>query len=295
LEAAASKMKISLGEFMHALSATRGEVGKLATGPTRDAIASYARQIYNATRLLEGGSQITALGETAAAAAGGGGAAGAGAAATGAGAAETGAGAGAAASGSGAAAAGSGASTVATGGRVLGFFGRIGAAIGLTGAAATAAGIAATVLTLGALTYGGARLAGDLAGDSPTAQYGDAANRPRGEPPAAPTNTAAPEERYAVWLLTNVASGSVFVGQESAINGTLTCQWGGGGLCADSGGADIPTEYTKLSADYFTLEAAHTDFCTAMTSEPKYIPIAFGTKATVYGGDYWIDFVEPCE
>ncbi len=188
------------------------------------------------------------------------------------------------------------AGTVASGGRVLGFFGRIGSVGGfLSGTAATVAGVGATVLVLGtAAWYLGGAL-GDKAGDEPTAQYGDAINHLGDNlPPAGPTDAAVEDEPYAVWLLTNVANGSVFVGQESAIKGTFTCNWGGGGLCASAGGADIPTEYTKLSQDYFGREGAQTDACASMTSEPVYIWIAGGSKADIYGGNYWVDWIIPC-
>lgn len=270
LEAAAGKMKISLGEFMQALHAAQGEIGQLTTGPTREAAASFARQVYSAAQTLEGASELTAL-ETAAA--------------------ETASLAGSAAGG----AAGGAAGSVATGGSVLGFFGRIGAAIGLTGTAATVAGLAATVLTLGAIVYGGSQIAGTLSADSPTAQYGDAANQPRGEPPAAPTSSPAAEERYAVFLLTNVSGGSIWIAQESSLKTALACQFEGGGLCADQGGSDRPVAYTKLSSDYFAYDGAHADFCSAISSEPRNYDLAFGTKATVYGGDYWIDLVAGCD
>lgn len=254
-------MGVGLGEFMNALHAAQGEIGRqLSAGPTRQAAASFARQVYGAAHALQGAGELATLE---------------------------------------AAAAGevaSVASTVATGGRLLGFFGRIGAAIGLTGAAATAAGIAATVVVLGGLVYGGAQIAGSMSGDSPTAQYGDAVNRPRGEPPAGPTNSPAPEERYAVFLLTNVANGSIWVGQESSLKGSLTCNFKGGGLYANAGGADVPLQYSQVSSgDYFTYEAAHTDFCSAISSELRDYILAFGTKATIYGGDYWVDLVGPCE
>jgi hypothetical protein len=265
LQAAASKMNLGLKEFIHALKVASGEVGGSVAegvgGLARQEAASLASQVCKGVRTLKAAGELTAL----------------------------------EAAGGAASTAGSAAGSIGLGARVLGFFGRIGGAVGLTGTAATVAG----AITVGALvvgaTIGGARIAGELSADSPTAQYGDAANRPRGEPPAAPTASVVAQEPFAVWLVTNVANGSIFVGQESSIKGTITCQWGGGGLCADSGGADIPTEYRKLSQDYFTWEGAHTDYCAALTSEPRNYDLAFGTKATIYGGDYWIDFVLPCE
>lgn len=258
LEAAARQMGVGLGEFMNALHAAQGEIGsQLSAGPTRQAAASLARQVYGAAHALEGASEIAALetaaGQTAATVAG----------------------------------------SVATGGRVLGFFGRIGSFIGLSGAAATAAGVVATVATLGVIVAGGAQLAGSMSGDDPV-QYGSAVNEPRGEPPAAPTNTAAPEEKYAVWLLENVSDGTIYVSQESSLKGTLTCQFGGGGLCANAGGADRPLQYRKLSQDYSTYAGAHTDFCSAIEGDPQNVDIAFASRATLYGGLYWIDEVQRC-
>jgi hypothetical protein len=265
LEAAASNMNVSLGEFMHALHAAQGEIGaQLSGGPTTEAAASFARQVYSASQALEGAGELASL-EAAAA--------------------ET-----ATLSGS----AGSVAGSVATGGRALGFFGRIGSVIGLTGGAATLAGIAATVITLGGLVYGGSIIAGEMSADSPTAEYGSAVNDPRGEPPAAPTNTVA-EEPYAVYVLTNVSGGTIWISQESSLKSSLACQFEGGGLCASQGGSDRPVTYTKLSQDYFTRDAAFTDFCSAITSEPRNYELAFGTKATVYGGDYWIDLLPSCD
>ncbi len=269
LEAAAAKMKVTVGQLMWSLKSATTELVNPTTGAraTAETVAGWARQVYSTARTIEGMSAL----ESAAAAA----------AETTAVATET---------------AGAG-SAVASGGRVLGFFGRIGSIGGwLSGGAATAAGIAATVILLAPLAWYAGGVIGDMAGDGPTAQYGAAVDRPRGEPPAAPTANSKSEERYAVWLLENVASGSVWVGQESSITGSLTCNWEGGGLCASSGGADIPTAYHQLSsADYFTYDAAHTDFCSAITGEPEYWPSAFGTKADIYGGNYWIDLVGPCE
>jgi hypothetical protein len=258
-------MGVGLGEFMNALHAAQGEIGRqLSAGPTRQAAASFARQVYGAAHALEGAGELATLEAAAAEAAAAGEVA-------------------------------SVASTAATGGRLLGFFGRIGSAIGLTGAAATAAGIVATVAALGVIVAGGAQIAGSMSGDDPV-QYGSAVNEPRGEPPAGPTIAPAAEERYAVFLLTNVAGGSIWVGTESSLKGSLTCNFEGGGLCANAGGADVPLQYSQVSSgDYFGYEGAHADFCSAITSEEREYILAFGVKATVYGGDYWIDLVGPCE
>lgn len=68
-----------------------------------------------------------------------------------------------------AASAGAGVASAGAATGVVGFFQTVGGWLGLTGAAATAAGVLATTVVLGGLTYGGARLAGSLAGDKPIA------------------------------------------------------------------------------------------------------------------------------
>ena len=266
LEAAAGKMKVGLGQLMRALHAAQGEIGaQLSTGATRQTAASLARQVYSASQGLGSAAQLATLEAEAAAAA-----------AT---AAET---------------AGAGASAVGMGACALGLFGRVGSLVGLTGTAATVAGALAVGALVGGLVIGGARLAGSMSGDSATAQYGDAANATRGARPDAVDPGKGDDEPYAVFLMTNVSGGSIWVGQESSLKASLTCNFNGGGHCANNGGADIPVTYQKMSSDHFTFETAVTDYCASLDSEPVNWNLQFGTKAKVYGGDYWIDTAPGC-
>ena len=49
-----------------------------------------------------------------------------------------------------------------------------------------------------------------------------------------------------------------------------------------------------MSSDHFTFETAVTDYCASLDSEPVNWNLQFGTKAKVYGGDYWIDTAPGC-
>ena len=133
-----------------------------------------------------------------------------------------------------------------------------------------------------------------MSGDSATAQYGDAAVATRGARPDAVDPGKGDDEPYAVFLMTNVSGGSIWVGQESSLKASLTCNFNGGGHCANNGGADIPVTYQKMSSDHFTFETAVTDYCASLDSEPVNWNLQFGTKAKVYGGDYWIDTAPGC-
>jgi hypothetical protein len=49
-----------------------------------------------------------------------------------------------------------------------------------------------------------------------------------------------------------------------------------------------------MSSDYFTLEGAVTDYCASLASELVDWNLQWGTKAKVYGGDYWVDTAPGC-
>ncbi len=111
--------------------------------------------------------------------------------------------------------------------------------------------------------------------------------------PAAPQ--AGGSQGFAVFLLTNVANGSIWVGKESELRGKKTCNFRGGGLCADKGGADIPVQYQKKSQDFNTYDEAVGTYCKALQSPPREVPLTGGKKAVVYGAEYWVDTAPPCK
>jgi hypothetical protein len=156
----------------------------------------------------------------------------------------------------------------------------------------------ALLVAAGVATYGAATLAGTLSADKPV-EPGERTIEARGEAPP-PLPLASAPETYGVFLLTNVANGSVWVGQESRLKTSFTCNFAGGGLCAGqtyttgAPGANVPVQYAKKSADFKTKDEATKSFCAAFQSTPRNIQLAHGVKAQIYGGDYWVDLAPAC-
>lgn len=263
LEAAAAKMKVSVGEFLNALKASTGGAG--ARGRVvQDAASSIAKQVYSAVGDLPNARELARLQLQAARQV-----------------ATT------------AATAGEAAGTVATGGRILGTITRIGSAFGLTGAAATAAGVVTLLGAAGILGAIVGTAAGSFAGDDPV-QPGSAIDGPHATQVPVATAGVAEAELYSVWLLTNVSNGSVWVGQESVLQGSMTCQWPGGGLCADAGSVEVPLAYEQKLGPYSTSEEAVSAYCGALASTPVYWPLQHGYKGEIFGASYWVDTAPPC-
>ena len=125
-------------------------------------------------------------------------------------------------------------------------------------------------------------------------------DRPPAEPPAAVQKPAKPtatkpgaSQKYAVFLLTNVSGGSIWVGQEADIKDRKICSYPGGGLCKGDG-TDAKVEYQKKSADFATYDEAVKAYCGALQSPPKSMPLTGGAKAKIYGSEYWVDTAPGC-
>jgi hypothetical protein len=107
------------------------------------------------------------------------------------------------------------------------------------------------------------------------------------------TSTTLVAKAYAVFLLTNVSGGSIWVGQQSQLKGKRTCDFVLGGLCADNGGADIPVAYQKETPDYPTFAQAMKAYCRAL-GKTWYDYLADAKKGHVFGGDYYLANVGDC-
>ncbi len=131
----------------------------------------------------------------------------------------------------------------------------------------------------------------ETATDTPTASPTETATRtPSATETETPTKTITPEP-YAVFLLTNVSGGSIWVGQESQLGHLHTCDFRGGGLCAEDGGADIAVTFEKKTPDYPTHAAAMDAYCRALGMTWP-VQLTGGTKGRIFGADYWIDNVD---
>jgi hypothetical protein len=98
---------------------------------------------------------------------------------------------------------------------------------------------------------------------------------------------------YAVFLLTNIAGGSIWVGSESELKTRTVCTFPGGGLCKNDG-SDTMVQYVKETADEQSNADAVTAYCNAPKSNVRSMPLTGGTKANIFGGDYWIDTAPSC-
>jgi len=155
------------------------------------------------------------------------------------------------------------------------------------------------LLAAGLATYAGATHLGSKSGDKPV-EYGAGATAQRGQAPGA-LPPGAPLDPYAVFLLTNLSNGSIWVGQESQLKGRFTCQFPGGGVCSGKKyttgdpGADVPIQYSKKSSDFKTLSEATKAYCSALESPIKSIPLTGGAQAKIYGGSYWVNTAPSCK
>ncbi len=100
---------------------------------------------------------------------------------------------------------------------------------------------------------------------------------------------------FAVFLLTNISNGTIWVGKESELRAKKTWNFRGGGLAPEKGGADIPVQYQKKSQDFNTYDEAVASYCRSLQSPPREIPMTGGgKKAVVYGAEYWVDTAPSC-
>ncbi|MGA9098325.1 MAG: tetratricopeptide repeat protein [Methanotrichaceae archaeon] len=97
-----------------------------------------------------------------------------------------------------------------------------------------------------------------------------------------------PQDKYAVFLLTNLEGGSVWVGSEQQLETSKVGDFPGGG------GSDDKVQYVKESQDFSSYDDAVAAYCAAPKSNVRSLPLTGGTKANIYGGDYWIDTAPPC-
>lgn len=166
-----------------------------------------------------------------------------------------------------------------------------GSAIGDT-AAMVVGGVTLTAV-LAALTYGVANLAGYLSSDPPV-QPGAAMNQPHGKP-VVPPNPGDSSGKYAVFLLKNVSGGSIWIGREKDLKEFYTYQFPGGGL-RQGNGRDAKVEYTQLSKSFDACGQAFADYQSELKKGggARPIPLTQGSKAKVYGGDYWVDTISGC-
>jgi hypothetical protein len=99
-------------------------------------------------------------------------------------------------------------------------------------------------------------------------------------------------QEYFVYVL-DISGGSVWVGQESALQSTPRCSFAGGGLC-EGDGNNPPRVITK-SQGFQTLEEAKAAWCSELKGKAiEYWPVAGDSKAAVYGGKYWVGLAPGC-
>jgi hypothetical protein len=102
-----------------------------------------------------------------------------------------------------------------------------------------------------------------------------------------PTPTA---DGYTVFILTNVSGGSIWIGRESELKKTHTYDFSGGGL-KDGDGSKQLIKYVKKSQEFKTFNDAKQFYLKSLQSQPRSIPLTGGSKAKIFGGDYWVDTV----
>jgi len=111
--------------------------------------------------------------------------------------------------------------------------------------------------------------------------------------PSDETTPSTTQDKYAVFLLTNIAGGSIWVGSEQEIQTKPVCSFPGGGLCKNDG-TDALVQYVKESQDFSSYDDAQAAYCAAPKSNVRSMPLTGGNKAKIYGGDYWIDTAPSC-
>ena len=183
-------------------------------------------------------------------------------------------------------------------GIVMGTLTAIGEWLGLSGAAATVAGGLILTAALGVATYGVANLAGRLAGDNSVeaGPRGDKAARiAKGDIPSRPgavESTGNSSEKYYVYVL-EISGGSVWIGQESTLKNTPSCKFAGGGLCEGEG--NNPPKIIRQSQAYDTETEANTAWCDELRGkQAEHWAVAGDSKASVYGGKYWLGLAPGC-
>lgn len=100
-------------------------------------------------------------------------------------------------------------------------------------------------------------------------------------------------EKYAVFLLTNVAGGTILVGKESDLKKNSTCDYPGGGRCKKDG-TDAPVQYVNKSPYFSNYDDARSSYCAEPRSNVRKVPLTHGIKADIYNGSYWIETAPEC-
>ena len=116
---------------------------------------------------------------------------------------------------------------------------------------------------------------------------------PSGNPPATTTGGSNQGTEPTCIYLLNISGGSVWVGTETQLKGSRTCDFSGGGECK---GKNDPPPAARKQACYPNTAAAEAAWCQELrgrktTTPPSYL---FGTKAEVFGGNYWIESAPTC-
>lgn len=102
---------------------------------------------------------------------------------------------------------------------------------------------------------------------------------------------------YAVFLLTNVGNGAIWVGSESDLKTAKACSFFHGGSCKNDG-SDLSVQYVKKSQDFSSYDEAKAAYCAEPRSNERsfsnFATLTGGTTADIYGGNYWIDLAPEC-
>jgi hypothetical protein len=180
------------------------------------------------------------------------------------------------------------ATLVTRAGHVLGRIGSVGG--WFEGGAAVAAGAVVTAAVAIGTTIVVAQVAGSFSGDTPV--RAGKPNRPTAAPDTRdPNQLTQAGDAYAVFVLTNISNGSIFVGQESSLKEAHTCDFAGGG----PPGCTSMVTFTKASADFKTYDEAKADWCKTLAgAKQRPVAIAHDISADVYGGSYWIGTAPTC-
>jgi hypothetical protein len=110
----------------------------------------------------------------------------------------------------------------------------------------------------------------------------------RKDDPVPPSDGVNSTSGYALFILTNVSNGSIWVGRESELKTMHTYDFAGGGLKSGDGSRQM-ARFVKKSPSFQTQDEAKKFFLRSLQSKPRAIPLTGGSKAKIFGGDYWVD------
>lgn len=151
----------------------------------------------------------------------------------------------------------------------------------VTSAGAMAVGAVATTVVLGTVVYFGANYVGSRSGDASVLPGAAMNGQHPGE--VQPPVSSAAGEKFAVFLLPEISGGEFYIGQESTLKASRSCDMPYGGLCDDPNTTYPPVKYSKASAEYDSYNEALAAFCASATIKDGY----WGRKAEGYGVTYW--------